>query len=173
MRRESDPRAPARGPILGERARQDRDVDATCTPKCYKLRSIWFIYAYFKPKFALLREQSCKIIDKYIVFLFIKTRKPRNGTINEPKAFIVKISSTRLLSFKKAVQVFPRFLIFKLTDSVSGIVRWWQKCRSVSHDYFTLWSSYAQRNRRRAQSTARHANMLHTEMSRNVTRSFA
>ena len=76
-----------------------------------------------KPKFALLREQSCKIIDKYIVFLFIKTRKPRNGTINEPKAFIVKISSTRLLSFKIAVQVFPRFLIFKLTDSVSGIVR--------------------------------------------------
>ena len=53
----------------------------------------------------------------------MKTRKTRNGTINEPKAFIVKILSTRLLSFKKAVQVFPRFLIFKLTDSVSGIVR--------------------------------------------------
>ena len=75
MRRESDTRAPAREPILGERARQNRDVDATCTPKCYKLRSIWFIYAYFKPKFELLREQSCEIIDKYIEFLFLKKQE--------------------------------------------------------------------------------------------------
>ena len=64
-----------------------------------------------------------KLLINILNSYFKKTRKPRNGTKNEPKAFIVKISSTRLLSFKIAVQVFPRFLIFKLTDSVSGIVQ--------------------------------------------------